>query len=192
MSRGFSTKYQLGKDPLRGSGDQKRRVMDQRVDMSKPSEAHLQDAAPDIKGSVAVCGRCHAIYHPKHWHLDEAEYQRLKQDPNIEEIVCPSCIAIERQDFRGQVTLKGSTLAQHKEQILNTIYNEEAHLRATNPHSRIGLIEEVEGEVHVWTVNEFLADRIAKELKKAFSGSHVEITHLPRENFTRVMWWREE
>jgi NMD protein affecting ribosome stability and mRNA decay len=192
MSRGFSTKYQLGKDPLRGTGDYKRRTMGQRIDASKPSEAHLQDAAPDIRGSVAYCGRCHAIYHPKHWHLDEAEYQRLKLDPNVDEIVCPSCVAIEQKDFKGQVTLKGSTLAQHREQILNTIYNEEAHLRTTNPHSRIGLIEEVGEEIHVWTVNEFLAERIAKELKKAFHGSHAEINHLNKEEFTRVLWWREE
>lgn len=192
MSRGFSTKFQLGKDPLRGNRENKRQIMGQRIDASKPNEAHLQNAAPDITGDVAYCGRCHAIYHPKHWHLDEAEFQRLRLDPNVEEIVCPSCVAIEQQDFKGQVTLKGSTLAQHKEQILNTIYNEESHLRATNPHSRIGLIEEVGEELHVWTVTEFLAQRIAKELSKAFHGSHAEITHLPREQFTRVMWWREE
>jgi hypothetical protein len=192
MSRGFSTKYPLGKDPLRGNQDEKRRTMGRRVDHLRPDEAHNADAAPDITGDVAVCGRCHAIYHPKHWHLDEAEYQRLRQDPKVTELVCPSCIAIERKDFKGQVTIKGPVLAKHREQILNTIYNEEAHLRATNPHSRIGLIEEQDAEIHVWTVNEFLADRIGKELKKAFSGSHVESTHLPREEFTRVIWWKEE
>lgn len=192
MSRGFSTKFPLGKDPLRGTPESKRRTMGRRVDHLRPSEAHNADAAPDIEGDVAVCGRCHAIYHPKHWHLDEAEYQRLRQDPSVSEIVCPSCTAIERQDFKGQITLRGSSLARHKEQILNTIYNEEAHLRSTNPHSRIGLIEDLGDTLVVWTVNEFLADRIAKELKKAFHGSHAEINHLPRERFTRVVWWREE
>ncbi len=192
MSRGFSTKYQLGKDPLRGKDREKQKLMGKALDQSRPNEAHNADAAPDIEGDVAVCGRCHAIYHPKHWHLDEAEYQQLRGDPKVSEIVCPSCIAIEHQDFKGQVTLKGASLAKHREQILNTIYNEEAHLRATNPHSRIGLIEEQEEQILVWTVNEFLADRIGKELKKAFAGSHAEITHLPRESFTRVVWWREE
>lgn len=192
MSRGFSTKFQLGKDPLRGTGDQKRRIMSQRVDARKPDEAHLENAAPDIKGRVAYCGRCHAIYHPKHWHLDEAEYQRLRLDPNVEAIVCPSCIAIERQEFKGHVRLKGPILKKQREQILNTIYNEEAHLRATNPHSRIGLIEEVDDELHIWTVNEFLAQRIAKELKKAFHGSEARIEHLDKEEFTRVIWWKEE
>jgi hypothetical protein len=192
MSRGFSTKYSLGKDPLRGKGNEKQKIMGRSLDQSKPDEPNKGEGAPAISGDVAVCGRCHAIYHPKHWHLDEAEYQRLREDPKVSEIVCPSCIAIEQKDFKGQVTIKGAVLAKHREQILNTIYNEEAHLRATNPHSRIGLMEEQDGELLVWTVNEFLADRIGKELKKAFSGSHADITHLPRESFTRVVWWKEE
>lgn len=192
MSRGFSTKFQLGKDPLRGTGDYKRRVMSQRVDASKPNEAHLQRAAPEINGNVAYCSRCHAIYRPKRWHLDEEEYQRLRQDPAVETLICPSCTAIERKDFKGQVTLKGSSLEKHREQILNTIYNEEARLRATNPHSRIGLIEEVDEGIQIWTVNEFLAERIAKELSKAFHGSQAQIDRLNREAFTRVIWWREE
>ena len=192
MSRRFSTKFPLGKDQLRGNLDEKRKTIGRALDQSRPDVPHRANAAPDITGDVAVCGRCHAIYHPKHWHLDEAEYQRLRLDPKVSEVVCPGCTAIENRDFRGQVTLKGSVLAKHREQILNTIYNEEAHLRATNPHSRIGLIEEKEGELHVWTVNEFLADRIGKELSKAFAGSHVESNHLPRGNFTRVVWWKEE
>lgn len=191
MSRRFSTKYPLGKEPPRGTSTEKQKLLGRALYQAKPNEAHEADAAPDITGSVAVCSRCHAIYRPKRWHLDEAEYQKLLRDPTISTIVCPSCKAIEQQDFRGQVTLKGPSVAKHREQILNTIYNEEAHLRATNPHSRIGLIQEQDDALLVWTVNEFLADRIGKELKKAFAGSQTEITHLPREHFTRVVWWRE-
>lgn len=190
MSRGFSTKYPR-QEPPRSTSVEKQKQLGRTQFQAKPDEPHEANAAPDITGNVAICDRCHAIYHPKHWHLDEAEYQKLQGDPKVTKIVCPSCKAIEQQDFRGQVKLKGPSLVKHREQILNTIYNEEAHLRTTNPHSRIGLIQEEGDALIVWTVNEFLADRIGKELKKAFAGSQTEITHLPRERFTRVLWWRE-
>lgn len=190
MSRGFSTKFPR-KEPPRSTSTEKQRQLGRTQFQAKPDEPHEANAAPDISGNVAICNRCHAIYQPKRWHLDEATYQQLQKDPEVTRIVCPSCEAIAAQDFRGQVTLKGPSLAKHREQILNTIYNEEARLRETNPHSRIGLVQDVEDTLVVWTVNEFLADRIGKELKKAFAGSQAEITHLPRERFTRVVWWRE-
>lgn len=190
MSRGFSTKFPR-KEPPHSTSTEKQKQLGRTQFQAKPDEPHEANAAPDITGNVAICKDCHAIYQPKRWHLDEAAYQKLQQDPEVTRIVCPSCQAIAAQDFRGQVTLKGASLAKHREQILNTIYNEEAHLRMTNPHSRIGLVQEEDDQLVVWTVNEFLADRIGKELKKAFAGSQTEITHLPRERFTRVVWWRE-
>lgn len=163
-----------------------------RVDHRFPDFNHNEYAVPDIKGDTAYCMRCHAIYHPKHWHLDEAEYQRISQDPEVTALVCPSCTAIEKEDFHGEVHIDLKGAEKLKDQILGTIYNEEAKSRATNPHSRIGMLHDEGDRIEIRTVNEFLADRIGKELKKAIHGSHAEIQHLERTPYTRVMWYKDE
>lgn len=162
------------------------------VDKLMPNEPHQANAAPKIKGSAAYCVSCHAIYHPKHWHLDEAEYLRLASDPTIEGIVCSSCTAIERGDFHGELHLKLEGLERFHEQILNTVYNEEERARAQNPHERIGRLIDAPNEIEVDTVSPFLAHRIAGLLKKTIHGTEFSSNYLPGQRAARIMWGKEE
>lgn len=170
----------------------RQKVAGARVSHLWPDDPHQGNWAPDIKGDTAYCVSCHAIYHPKHWHLDEAEYQRLVSDPNVTGLVCQSCRAIEHGDFHGEMHLKLMGLERFKDQILNTIYNEEARARATNPHERIGKVVDNGEEIEIDTVTPFLVHRLGGLLKKTFHGTAVSTDYAPGQNYARVFWGKQE
>lgn len=154
----------------------------------RPDEPHLPRGASATAGEEAYCTRCGAIYHAKHWHLDPERLKVLKADPSIPQLLCWSCKAIEEGDLHGEVHVALQGSKQGKEQLLNTILNEEARSRATNPHSRIAKIADEGDRLEIRTVTPFLAERIGKELKKAVHGSHVKLERLPRDAYIRVYW----
>lgn len=170
----------------------RRKVAGQRVQHLRPDDPHQGNWAPDIQGDTAYCVSCHAIYHPKHWHLDEAEYQKLVNNPNVTGLVCQSCRAIERGDFHGELHLKLEGLERFHEQILNTVFNEENRARATNPHERIGKLVDGDAEVEVDTISPFLAHRLAALLKKTFHGTDVSTDYAPGQNYARIFWGKDE
>lgn len=180
------------------SGREGRRwVAGRSVDQLRPDVPHRENAAPAIQGDTAYCVSCHAIYHPKHWHLDEAEYQRLAQNPEVQGLTCPSCRAIERGDFHGELHLKLEGLERFHDQILNTLYKEESRARSTNPHERIGRLVDQGAEIEVDTVSPFLAHRLGGLLKKTFHGTDVSSDYTPsqkhaEEQYARVYWGKEE
>lgn len=140
---------------------------------------------------TVTCGRCHAIFNgDKRWHLDETEFRALSEDPAIESVVCPACEAIEHEEYDGQVTLTSPLIAKDPEVFVGLIRNTEARLRENNPMARIAQLTVKDDTITVLTITPFLAERIGKELKKAYHGK-VELQHLQRERFIRVSWYRE-
>lgn len=148
---------------------------------------HLEDRLAVGHG---ICTRCHAIWDRKHWHLNEEEYKSLRQDKSVSQVVCPACVKIERQEFDGQVTLKSPLIPKNEEAIIGLIYNTEAHIREHNPLARIASLTVRGDTIEVLTITPFLAERIGKELRKAYQGT-VEFKHPLRQNFVRVSWYRE-
>lgn len=171
----------------------RRKVAGRRVDEFMPDIPHPGNGSgPKIEGDVAYCASCHAIYHPKHWHLDEAEYRKLAGDPQVTALTCPSCRAIERGDFSGELRLKLDGLERFHDQILNTVYNEEARARATNPHERIGRLIDRGREIEVATLSPFLAHRLATLLKKTIHGTSMSSDYTPGQEYARILWGKDE
>lgn len=139
----------------------------------------------------AVCTGCHAIWEHKHWTLDEERYRRLVDQADMTHVQCPGCMRVERQEYDGEVTLKSPLIPKNEEAVLGLIYNTERHIRAHNPIARIAQLT-IEGDtIHVLTITPFLAERIGKELNKAYGGE-VNFSHPERQEFIRVTWYREE
>ncbi|HEY9722784.1 MAG TPA: BCAM0308 family protein [Oscillatoriaceae cyanobacterium] len=160
---------------------------------SMPFRRELPPNVPHTPGGytgTVICPRCHAIWENKHWHLDEAQYDRLREDADIEKVICPACEKIEREEFDGQVTLRSPLIPRNEEAILGLIYNTEASVRQDNPLARIASLEVKGDTVEILTITPFLADRIGKELRKAYDGQ-LDIKHSERARFTRVIWVRE-
>lgn len=145
---------------------------------------------PEAAHGQILCPVCHAISDGKHWHLDEKEYQRLRQDPNVRVELCPADQRIQRQMFDGEVVLRGGWLQDHREEVLNWVHNEEKRARATNPMARLATVQDRGDYIYILTTSQALARRIGSGLKSAFKG-RLTVQRLPYESFTRVRWARD-
>jgi hypothetical protein len=150
----------------------------------------LRDDENRLSVGHAVCTQCHAIWDKKHWHLDEAEYRRQRDDQSVEKVVCPACVKIEREEFDGHVVLKSPLIPKNEEAIVGLIYNTEQHLREHNPLARIASLTVRGDTIEVLTITPFLAERIGKELRKAYHGE-LSLKHPTRQDFVHVTWIRE-
>jgi len=131
----------------------------------------------------ALCKGCGIVYHNKRWQIESA-----KKESGCE-VVCPACQRIEGRDPAGVVTLSGPYLAAHKDDILNTIKQQEAKHREKNPLGRIMEITEESDQVVVTTTDDKLAQKLGREVYKSQRGElHYKWSHDQR--MIRVEWMR--
>jgi len=142
--------------------------------------------------SVGVCPKCRAICRNKRWYLDEKEFALLtgKKGGGIARRRCPACRKIADGFIGGVVTLRGSFVREHREEIRNLIRNEEKRAMGFNPLARIIEFTENEDGFEVSTTAEKLAQRIGREVHKACSGT-VEYKWSEDSKLLRVHWVRE-
>ncbi len=135
------------------------------------------------------CNQCHAVYRNKRWYAGPGGCEAAKKESHTAGAVCPACRRIRDAVPGGIVTLKGSYVQTHKQQLLNLIRNEEGRARGFNPLERVMSVRENSASLVVSTTNEKLAQRIGRAIKKAFRG---EVAYnWSRENkLVRVQWER--
>ena len=138
---------------------------------------------------VGVCPDCHAISRKKRWYLDESEYVSLARTGAVLRR-CPACRKIADGFPSGVVTLRGGFLRTHRDEILTIVRNEERRARGTNPLERIMAIREGDGSVEILTTDEKLAQRVGREIRKAYQGS-VSYKWSEDANLVRVNWSRD-
>ena len=138
---------------------------------------------------VGVCPDCHAISRKKRWYMDEVEYVSLARTGAVLRR-CPACRKIADGFPSGVVTLHGGFLQTHRDEILTIVRNEERRARGTNPLERIMAIRERDGGVEILTTDEKLAQRIGREIRKAYQGA-VSYKWSEDANLVRVNWSRE-
>jgi NMD protein affecting ribosome stability and mRNA decay len=149
------------------------------------TDSYLAKGAPGKK----VCHGCHAISTGRRWYQDETVYATLLKAGTVKEIFCPACEKIRDGYPSGQVTLKGPFLAEHQDEILRIITNEEKRARERNPLHRIMGLREENGQLELTTTDEKLAQRIGRELHKACGGT-VAYGWSHDNKFLRVQWER--
>lgn len=142
--------------------------------------------------SVGVCPGCRAICRNKRWYLDEKEFALLtrKKGGEIARRRCPACRKIADGFIGGVVTLRGSFVREHRDEIRNLVRNEEKRAMGCNPLGRIIEFTENEDGFEVSTTAEKLAQRIGREVHKACSGT-VEYKWSEDAKLLRVNWVRE-
>ena len=138
---------------------------------------------------VGVCPDCHAISRKKRWYMDEAEYESLARTGVVLRR-CPACRKIADGFPSGVVTLRGRFLQTHREEILTIVRNEEHRARETNPLERIMEIRDGDESVEILTTDEKLAQRIGREVRKAYQGT-VSYKWSEDANLVRVNWARD-
>jgi NMD protein affecting ribosome stability and mRNA decay len=123
-----------------------------------------------VMSGVAICQKCHAVFHNKRWSIDEDLYKSKKKEMNVKSIQCPACKKVRDKFPGGILKLKGAFLQEHINEIMNLIRNEEQKAMGFNPLERIMDISMTGKGVEITTTNEKLAQRIGKSIKKAYQG----------------------
>jgi NMD protein affecting ribosome stability and mRNA decay len=140
---------------------------------------------------VSVCIGCRAVYMNKRWYADEALFNSSLGNPDTVKTACPACLKMRDNFPGGIVTLMGSYVLPHKQDVLNLVKNEEERARGFNPLERVMSIKENgHGSIIISTTNEKLAQRLGRAIKKAFHGEVAY--HWSHDNkLVRVNWVRE-
>lgn len=138
------------------------------------------------KGPV-ICRTCKAIYKNKRWYIDSEEARKLAASPGTNKIVCPACQKIKDDYPEGIVTLTWSDLRKHEAEIRGLIANVEERALSVNPLERVMKIARLKKDLEVKTTNDRLAQRIGRELVRAFKGK-VTTHWAHRDMLARVAW----
>lgn len=102
---------------------------------------------------------------------------------------CPACHRIHDRFPAGFLTLKGTFLQAHRDEILQLMRNHEAKEKAEHPLQRIMAVSEESGGVTVTTTDAHLARDLAQALHKAYKGE-LEFHYNKADNLLRAAWSR--
>lgn len=154
--------------------------------INSEKDRYLLKTAPSDK---AVCKKCGAVYHSKRWSLAK-KISALPATVKKVLVTCPACQKIKEKFAEGYVTLHGTFLKAHKDEILNLVRNKEERAMHFNPLDRIIEIKAKKSLIEITTTTEKLAQRIGQMLKKAFDGE-VEYKWSSDVKLARIVWTRE-
>jgi NMD protein affecting ribosome stability and mRNA decay len=163
-------------------------ISDKRGRVETSTDPYLQ--AQGLR-EPAICPGCRAVYRRKRWNLDQQDYDRLARDEAVQRVRCPACRKIEDRYAEGFVTLRGTYLWDHEEEIRNLLKNEEHKAMAKNPLERIISMERTEDELRIETTEEKLAEHLGRALNKAHQGE-LTVTWSDDHAICRVTWQRED
>jgi NMD protein affecting ribosome stability and mRNA decay len=159
--------------------------------LRRGTEAKSNDPYLSRKGlkEPAQCTICRSVLHHKRWYVKEDPVVQKLQESSFRPTVCPACRKAREHYAEGVITLRGEFLSAHKEEILQLVRNEESRAKKENPLEGILSTKESGGTVEIQTTTERFAERIGKEIKRAYKG---EITfHWTHgDKLVRVEWSR--
>lgn len=139
----------------------------------------------------SVCRDCGAVYMGRRWAPKEVyntpQDRELLRTAEIRE--CPACKQIRSGIVGGYVTIGGTFIDRHREEIENLLTNEAERAGSDNPLSKIMTRRQTPAGLVVETTTEHLAQRIGHALKKAFHGE-VSYQFSHENKVVRVSWVR--
>ncbi len=139
---------------------------------------------------VSVCRECKCVYAGDRWQLESQAAKLLKNAKKIIQTLCPACQKIHDRMPGGIVNISGNFAKTHEQDIVNLLNNENERAMTINPIERIIDIEHSDDGLVVWTTNEKLAQRIGRQLYKAYRGE-VEYHWSEDTKLARVYWRRD-
>ncbi|MBI3603867.1 MAG: hypothetical protein HY205_05415 [Nitrospirae bacterium] len=170
----------VGRRKLRGPSNPRRSV---------PRQTDPYTSQRAITGPAA-CDVCHAIFEKKRWRFDQTAYEDLMAAKRPKLTTCPACNKIRDRYPEGVLALRWPGLSEHRRDVLGLLRKEETRAKKVNPLGRIMKIEETGKEWLVFTTSTKLAQRLGRELERAYHGaSHYHWAH--HDKLVRVVWERE-
>jgi len=137
----------------------------------------------------SLCMSCKTVYQQQHWALDPDMYKKLERDAKTNWIKCPACQKIAAGYPDGIVTLSGSYLWKHEEEIKQILKNEEHKALAKNPFERIIRSLREDDKLVIETTETKLAEHLGRILHKSHKGK-LNISWTGDPDICRVNWER--
>jgi len=136
--------------------------------------------------SDTECPGCGLLFQDGVWKMAV-----VRPEHKLHHQLCPACLQT-RDDYPGGIlTLGGSFLDAHREDILHRVRNVEKLVREEHPLQRIMRIEENPGQVIVFTTDPHLAVRISKALRSDFGGE-LSLNYAKEDQFATARWSRND
>jgi len=132
-----------------------------------------------------VCPQCRAIYHQGRWQWAESWPCQSHEE------LCPACHRIKDHYPAGIVTLSGSFVQKHKDDILHLVRHLGAQEQEEHPLHRLMNIAEHPESVVITTTDIHLPHRIGHALHDSFQGE-LDYHYEEETYFIRVDWKREK
>ena len=136
--------------------------------------------------SDTECPGCGLLFQDGLWKMAV-----VRPEHKLHHQLCPACLQTRDDYPGGVVTLGGSFLDVHREDILHRVRNVEKTVREEHPLQRIMRIEENPGQVIVVTTDPHLAVRIGKALRRDFGGE-LSLTYAKDDKFATARWSRND
>lgn len=130
------------------------------------------------------CPDCGAVFAKGRWTWGAAPQ-------GAHEERCPACHRIHDKFPAGYVTLGGTFVAGHRDEVLARARNVEAREKAEHPLERIMAVEDAADGVLVTTTSVHLARAIGDAVADAYKGE-LEYHYNDAENLLRVNWARAQ
>ncbi|MEH6355889.1 MAG: BCAM0308 family protein [Marinobacter sp.] len=158
----------------RGRGDRllKEEIHDPYMARKKPKEPTL-------------CPGCGAIFHKGRWQW------AVESPEQANELMCPACERIRDDMPAGILTLSGTFLEKHRDEILKLIQNKVEHEKAGHPMKRLMSVEDGQkGELIAKFTDLHLPRGTGEAIQRAYKGE-LEIQYTKESNLIRVYWNRD-
>lgn len=140
---------------------------------------------------ACICKDCGAVHYHDRWYLREKLPEGALRDIEIHDVVCPACKQIRDHNPGGVLTLTGSFLNAHYDEIMNLINHEDHDAQGINPLEKIMEIDRSGDDcMEITTTNEFLVQRLGKAVHRAYSGD-LEYKFGGSDVPVRVNWHRD-
>lgn len=144
---------------------------------------------PNPKGT-AICGGCGAVYERKRWFENAARSRGLRLELGTEVTMCPACVRSKAKLPEGILTVTGSFVREHHDEILHTIVAAAKRERARDTLCRLMDVKSSPDGIVVHTANERLVRKLGHVLHSAFHGD-VSFVFSHGDRLTRVRWSRD-
>lgn len=132
-----------------------------------------------------LCPQCGALYQDGRWKWSKGPL------PEAHEELCQACHRVNDRYPAGEVHLRGSFAAAHREEIVNLARNIERTENAEHPLHRIIEVAQGDDETVITTTDIHLPRGIGHALKSAWHGELT--THYDEEGyFARIEWRRDD
>ncbi|WP_248916343.1 BCAM0308 family protein [Pseudomonas moorei] len=151
------------------------------------TDTHDPYRSQRFEGS-AICPQCDSVYHAGNWTWKSPENTVIH---DAQTVTCPACRRIDDNMPAGTLTLSGSFLLNHRNEIINLIENTEKKEKADHALERIIKMTDSGDDLIVTTTGIHLASRLGHALEAAYNGDS-DYRYGDDEYVLTVSWKRDE